>query len=182
MIIDPKHISSREYYTTHNHIENYDMYDFLKYIIEHPIDQMQFVDHKKRLMAFRMEARPSTPQFAKDIIDELRKTFYNNSISLYSMVGFTNDSESHPIHKDVMDVLYLQAIGEVEWSIWNSDSQDSHIESNEGECIFSIKLSPGDAIWVPRNIFHFVKPLCPRVGFSFGVEGPIDPSTYIDDI
>lgn len=171
MIIDPKHISNREYYTSRFEIQDYDMYDFLKYAINHPTDHALFNDNKKNLILHKMEERRSTPSFAREIIKELRKTFYKNSINLHGMVGFTNDSRSHEIHRDSMDVLYLQVIGEVEWSIWNSDKVIR---------VFSTKLTPGDTIWIPRGIPHHVKPLSPRVGFSFGIEGDPEASEYAD--
>jgi len=31
-------------------------------------------------------------------------------------------------------------------------------------------MSPGDFIYVPKNIFHEVIPLTPRVGISFGID------------
>lgn len=179
MIIDHKQISNKKYYTTYCNEVDYNMYDFIRYSDNHPKEYKQFIDHRKRLLLTAMEIRPSTPYFAKKIIKKLKNTFYKNEISLQAFVGFTNDSESHSIHRDAMDVLYLQVIGNINWSIWESNSSEDAIEPDEGFCIFKKTLVPGDMIWIPRGTFHFIEPLTPRVGFSFGVEGTTDPCTYI---
>jgi ribosomal protein L16 Arg81 hydroxylase len=52
-------------------------------------------------------------------------------------------------------------------------------DSGIGEKTWENVMIPGDAIWIPRGTFHHVSPRSGRVGFSFGVEGKPEPSTYI---
>jgi ribosomal protein L16 Arg81 hydroxylase len=169
-----------KYYYYPQSIEfSYNLYDYMRYFYDHPKDITMWNDLKENLNLVKMEERPSTPDFAKKILKELKTTFYKNKISLHSFSGFTNTSKSFDIHRDTMDILYLQVIGEIEWSIWESKLDQRIINSDEGKCIFKEVFRPGDMIWVSRGTFHHVKPLSPRVGFSFGVEGP-DPSTYVN--
>jgi hypothetical protein len=158
---------------------NYDMYDLIHYLSTHPEEFRLWEHDNKRLGLTKMEFRQSTPDFAKKIIKDLKFTFYKNNISCHAYCGFTDHSKSFEIHKDKMDVLYLQVIGNTEWSIWESDLNEMNITPDQGKCIFNEKFMPGKWIWVPRGTYHFVKPFGPRIGFSFGVEGDPDPSIYI---
>ena len=158
---------------------NYDMYDFITYVNSHPEEFKIWEPKNRRLGLTKMESRQSTPEFAKSIIKNLKTTFYKNNISCHAYCGFTNYSKSFNIHKDQMDVLYLQVIGDTEWSIWESDLDEKEITPDQGKCILKEKFIPGKWIWVPRGTYHFVKPITPRVGFSFGIENNPDPATYI---
>jgi hypothetical protein len=158
---------------------NYDMYDFITYMNTHPEKFKIWEPNNRRLGLIKMESRKSTPDFAKIILNNLRKTFYKNNITCHAFCGFTNYSKSFNIHKDKMDVLYLQVIGDIQWSIWESDLDKSQIDPKQGTCISKYKFTPGNWIWVPRGTYHLVEPIDPRVGFSFGIENNPDPSTYI---
>jgi hypothetical protein len=158
---------------------NYDMYDFMFYMNSHPEKNKMWEPKNRRLGLIRMESRQSTPDFAKDIIKSLKQVFYKNFITCHAYCGFTNYSKSFNIHKDKMDVLYLQVIGNTEWSIWESDLDQKDIAPEQGTCIFKQNFGPGNWIWVPRGTYHFVNPIGPRVGFSFGIENDPDPSGYV---
>jgi hypothetical protein len=158
----------------------YDMYDFMTYMNSHPEECKSWEPKNRKLSLYKMEQRSSTPDFAKDIIKSLRKTFYKNHISCYAFCGFTEYSKSFKIHKDKMDVFYLQVIGDVQWSLWNSHIGDAvNIKRNQGECYLKENFFPGKWIWVPRGTYHLVEPITPRVGFSFGIEGGPDPYDYL---
>jgi hypothetical protein len=159
---------------------NYDMYDFIYYMNSHPNEFKIWEPRNRRLGLTGMEQRSSTPDFAKNIIKILRTTFYKNQISCYSFCGFTEYSKSFQIHKDTMDVLYLQVIGDTEWSIWESDLDEKQITADQGTCVFKEKFTPGKWIWVPRGTYHFVQPITPRVGVSFGIENDLDPASYLN--
>jgi hypothetical protein len=158
---------------------NYDMYNFITYMNTHPEEFKIWEPKNRRLGLTKMESRQSTPEFAKSIIKNLKTTFYKNNISCHAYCGFTNYSKSFNIHKDQMDVLYLQVIGNTEWSIWESDIDEKDITSDQAECVYKENFIPGKWIWVPRGTYHLVKPITPRIGFSFGIENNPDPSTYI---
>lgn len=157
----------------------YNMYEYIQYLKEHPEKLTLYQNDKKRITLLGMEKRSSTPSFAKEIVSKLRSTFYKNNISLYSFSGFTQDSKSFEIHKDKMDVLYLQVIGEINWSIWTSELNEGNITPEQGSCIFKEKFVPGNWIYIPRGTYHFIEPITPRVGFSFGIESDPDPKEYI---
>jgi hypothetical protein len=158
---------------------SYDMYDFMTYMNTHPEEFKIWESKNRRLGLTKMELRQSTPDFAKNIIEKLKKTFYKNDITCHAYCGFTDYSKSFNIHKDKMDVLYLQVVGDVEWSIWKSNIDEKDITPDQGECVYKEKFIPGKWIWVPRGTYHLVKPITPRIGFSFGIENDHDPSTYI---
>lgn len=177
-------VRNKQYHYFGNIINvDYDWYRFVKLVSTHPNKSVKWMDDRKLVDLTNAAARPSLPKFAHNILKDLATTFHKNGPSLVPFAGFTDDHESLQIHRDSMDVLYLQVLGEIRWSIWQPDEPvlaPMHvIQPAEGEQIWEAKFSPGDLIWIPRGVWHHVTPLGPRVGFSFGVEGDPDPSTYI---
>lgn len=139
-----------------------------------------------RVLIQGIEKARSRPRFVRDILDRMNKFFINNTSSCHIFSGIINDSGSFPIHKDGMDVLYLQVKNTITWKVYphkdgsrfNTDRDDKKTPPAERSC-FSKTLYPGDMMWIPRGTYHQVVTTEPRVGFSFGVEGPTDPCTYI---
>jgi hypothetical protein len=121
------------------------------------------------------------PKNVRQIEQHLKDTFYKNVISCQIFAGIHKQSGSFPIHKDVMDVCYIQVKNDITLKIFKDP---------ESRSIFSKKFQPGDGIWIPRGTYHQIVTDKPRIGYSFGVEGPadkkirdqgvdLDPSTYI---
>lgn len=162
-------------------VSDYDWYRFVKLIATHPNRNVVFTDPKQRVEIKECVQRPALPRFAKNIILTLNETFYDpgNVTTLVILGGFDASHKSFGIHKDVMDVFYVQVLGEINWSIWETDSPNPRIEESEGKQVWKDKFTPGRAIWIPRGTFHNIEPLSARVGFSFAIEKHPDPSTYI---
>lgn len=163
----------------------YSWYEYTKLISTHMKDMLKFNDAKQRVDLIQLHQRESIPSFAKNILNELNKTFNKNTASLIAFSGWDNH-QSFDIHKDTMDVLYLQVIGNITWQIWESDSpkKDLNPEEDEATMVWEKNMSPGDLIWIPRGVYHKVNPHGPRVGFSFGVENKsklteVNPAWYI---
>lgn len=179
-------VRNKQYHYFGNIIDvgDFTLYDYVKLIDSQPKDKKIWNKNKENISLFDLEKRESIPKFAKDIIFNLKENFTLNSITCIAFSGFTETSQSFKIHKDQMDVLYLQVVGSVVWSVWKSSVNEENILPEQGECIFRETFIPGDLIWIPRGTFHHVKPLSARVGFSFGVENvdvekDTNPSTYI---
>lgn len=134
-----------------------------------------------------LERRSSVPKFINDIIKELESIFPNNLITAHIFGGLTVKTQSRGgLHRDRMDVLYLQTLGNIEWSMWQAndiryykDESKRNLEKEEAELLYTSFFKPGNMIWVPREEYHLVEPYNSRLGISFGVEGKIDPSTYV---
>jgi len=157
---------------------DYSMFEFMKYFYKHPDSQTKWHTDKKRIDLIRMEHRNSTPEFAKSVLQVIRDMFPNNVVTLHAFMGLDQDSKSFNIHKDKAHVLYLQVFGETEFSIWENDPSLDHrpdnLEPEQAICLEKRIFKPGDAVWVRRGTYHYIKPLTPRVSFSFGVEGDLD--------
>ena len=126
------------------------------------------------------EWRASTPKWARVALNELQKTFYKNTVTLQLFGGISNESKSEHIHKDPMDIIYVQGPGSVNWALWTTENQKmSGIPPDECTQVYSELYTTGRACYVPRGMHHSADPLSSRCGFSFGIEGSIDPSTYI---
>jgi ribosomal protein L16 Arg81 hydroxylase len=174
-------VRNRQHYYFGNVINtaDFNLFKYIKLLDSHPNEAKTWNNEKENISLTTLESRGSSPNFIKDIISELRDVFTINKISCHSFSGFTETSQSFKIHKDPMDVLYLQGVGSVVWSVWESIVDEDNILPEQGKCIFQETFTPGDLIWIPRRTYHHVKPLEARVGFSFGVENNPDPSTYI---
>jgi ribosomal protein L16 Arg81 hydroxylase len=153
----------------------------------HPDEERIINESKLGFLLTAVERRNSAPKFIKDIIKELESIFPNNQITAHIYSGFTKKSKSlGSLHRDPMDVLYLQVLGNVEWSMWQAnkiqyyeDSTKTILDKEEADLLYSSLFKPGNMIWVPREEYHLVKPINSRLGVSFGIEGKIDPATYI---
>ena len=121
------------------------------------------------------------PKWAWQIEKDLQHVFPWAKITLQLIGGLTDESRSpFNIHKDGMDVLYVQVLGEIEWSIHTpKDGAEERISADggaelkvgEADMLYSDWFMPGRAIYVPAGTYHNVKPYSSRLGFSFGVEG-----------
>jgi len=161
----------------------WDMFYFSKMLWSHPKEHIKFMDSFKRIELNQLQLRGSIPEFSKIIYRELKKVFHKHEITMLGFYGPEVGSESFRIHADGMDVLYLQVIGEIVWSVWrrydNAESKNFLPEDEEGEMLDAWHFTPGDLIWIPRGTYHRVEAAMPRLGFSFGVEGPGDPCKYV---
>jgi ribosomal protein L16 Arg81 hydroxylase len=75
----------------------------------------------------------------------------------FGLISFTAFEKGTGRHQDNTDVVYLQVIGSVNWHIWLDDKE------------IDIKLSAGDAMFMPANIYHEVSSLTPRAGITFTI-------------
>lgn len=162
--------SSRQWLYLPQFIEvTHEPYAFMKYVATHP--KINWVDSKLRFDLPESQQRGSTAKWAKNHITYMRDIFTESTISLVIFAGMNSKSESFKIHKDTMDVFFVQAHGNITWQIWDNAEGD-------GDPLLDTIMTPGDAVYVPRGVYHRVIQSEPRVGYSFGVEGP-DPTLYL---
>jgi ribosomal protein L16 Arg81 hydroxylase len=84
---------------------------------------------------------------------------YNNApVSAHTYISFTDQSKTFGKHVDDLDVYFLQALGQTQFTVWEEDQE------------FVYTLKPGDMLHIPAGLYHDTKPLTPRVGISYGVE------------
>ena len=76
----------------------------------------------------------------------------------HGYINLMSKSGENGRHKDQADVIFWQVCGSTIWTVENQDET----------CVNT--LNPGDAIYVPANIYHSVESLTPRAGISFGLE------------
>ena len=74
---------------------------------------------------------------------------------LYMTLAVTNNEFGN--HCDTADVIFWQALGSTSWRVDDGGFHD-------------YVLNQGDCIYVPKEMFHDVKSLTPRVGVSIGLE------------
>ncbi len=135
-------------------------------------------------LLLRCERRGSIPPWAKDMHSNLKKLFPDNDITIHMFGGLSDEARSFKIHRDGMDVLYVQLIGQIEWSIWKPKpnvTPQSNMDRPNCTKLYSNRFTPGRAIYVPRGTYHLVEPYMSRAGFSFGIEGK-NPCTYFQDV
>jgi mannose-6-phosphate isomerase-like protein (cupin superfamily) len=150
--------------------EAYDWNQHMDLLDWHPQEMIDSNSTKFRIGLNSFHLRPSAPEFAKEIVDQMTETFSlhgdKRKITNIAFTGFGQESDSYPWHKDSMDVFLVQVIGTVGLRV------EGH--NNDEEFDFS----PGDYVWLPRGTHHQVLPRTSRCTFSFGVEGDPDPAIY----
>ena len=147
--------------------EVYDWNRHMELLDTHPESGLDTNTNKLRIGLNSFHSRPSAPQFARDIEQEMQDTFaIRNHITNIAFTGFGPNSDSYPRHADQMDVFLVQVIGEIQIQI-----EGLHDDA-------PVPFKPGDYYWIPRGTYHQIFPTTSRVSFSFGVEGDPDPSLY----
>lgn len=160
------------------HIQDFNWNEFMPFFDSHPEKLRGIKEEARRFTLMKCDERSKTPLCGKFVLNNLKSLFSEDQHrhTLHMFGGWTDTHKSFKIHKDSMDVLYLQMIGEVEWSIWEkrpeyTSGSPSILDSKSGKKVWRKKFKRGDMIWVPRGTYHLCEPYGSRVGFSFGVEG-----------
>jgi len=163
---------------------DFNMFDMANLYRTHPSgknnDLIIINEKKKRVDMKAFGLRSSAPQCLQDVLPMLRQYRpVENRVTSIAFMSFTADGKSFDIHRDSMDVYYVQAVGQVTWTFWDiRDDIEAHAATPEdGTIIEQRVLNPGDAVWAPRGVWHHVTVTEPRAGVSYGIEGPVDPST-----
>jgi len=89
---------------------------------------------------------------AKNVMNELEC----NHAHLY--FNITTKTKTYGRHKDTVDVWFWQCQGATKWIL-----DDKHLGGNWTD---EVILNPGDLIFIPKNMYHNVIPLSPRLGIS----------------
>jgi len=157
---------------------------FIKLYDSHPPNLIQGNAKKSNYTLHKFNERPSAPKQIHDMCRTLKEKFYKNNISLIAFGSWGGTSQSFNIHRDKMDVIYMQGLGEVDLSIWEETSPVTVDNTDYGEreklkLVQKNRMQTYDTIWIPRGTFHLIQPINTRVGLSFGIEGSTDPCTYI---
>jgi len=142
--------------------------DALTFLDSHPQDLIDRHHDKMRFFLSNAHKRPSSPEFAKNVVSEMRKIFTKNPITNIAFMGFGSENKSYPWHKDKMDVFLVQVLGDVQIRVENSEWSDTPRNFRVGDCVY-----------IPRGTHHQIITGKSRVTFSFGVEKEPDPSTYV---
>ena len=140
----------------------------MSFFDSHPAEELIKHEGKMRFTLNQCAQRASLPVSARSIIEDMRQTFVNNKITLISFYGFGPDTDSYPWHKDKMDVFLVQVQGKCELTVEGTEYEDE-----------PYSLTKGSSFYIPRGTHHRIQPLSSRLTWSFGVEGPTDPSDYI---
>lgn len=97
-------------------------------------------------------------QAAADFLAAIRRLDPSRPASAHVYIGLTRFSESFGRHRDNSDVFFWQVLGRTSWKVYAQDGVQEHT------------LGAGDVLYVPKNMDHEVRSLCPRVGISFGLD------------
>lgn len=166
-------------------VNNYSWNNIMDLVDSHPKDKYDWNREKQRLALNQFHGRESAPQFAKDIVEEMRQVFSEPAprkekyekgppqITNIAFCGFGQFSGSYPRHKDSMDVFLVQVINDCKITVGYTEEP-----RNQDEIRI---MKPGDVLWIPRGTWHKLEPTVSRVTFSFGFESDpdCDPALWI---
>lgn len=178
-------IRDKKHWWTKIDVDWYSWDSHLALIDTHPDEVCDWNRDKQRLACNNFHNRPSAPQFAKDIWNDMNNYFVppapkkakyekgHPHITNIAFTGFGRNSDSYPRHKDNMDVFLIQVLGDIPIRIGYGEE-----ESNDDELTV---MKPGDAVWIPRGTYHQLYPQSSRCTFSFGFESDddCDPAFFI---
>lgn len=85
------------------------------------------------------------------------QTLTDRQCSAHCYISLLEISGTFGRHNDSSDVFFWQVQGRTHWTV-------------EQEKTYEYELLPNDLIYIPRFIFHTVRPLSPRAGISFGID------------
>jgi hypothetical protein len=188
-----------------NKVKDFGYIDWIKLIETHPIEDLNKLENKKKQLKLykpekdaielrHLERRGSMPEWFKDLLGRMEKTFYKNHITALGFGSFGPNASSFRIHRDRMDVIYLQVLGNVKLSLWRptvpvnpvhntlvspEDTFHPRKDSDKAEKFWGRVFSPDELLWIPRGTYHYIEPINTRLAISFGVEGVINPMSYI---
>lgn len=165
---------------------NFDWERCLRLLDTHMKNRIGGNVRKNNFQLLDTHKRGSIPKQLKEMVAQLEEKFYKNKVTLICFGSIGPNSKSFNIHRDTMDVIYMQGLGEVDLSIWEGvegaklvDNLDYGDRSSVRQ-IFKKRFKKYDIIWIPRGTYHLIEPVGSRVGFSFGIEDTdINPKDYI---
>ena len=99
--------------------------------------------------------RPNTFQKAYDEVLSNCPLIVDDYTAMDVYISFTGGAESFGKHKDTDDVLIVQAIGRMKYTLYTHQIPQEFI------------LSPGDSLFIPEGTYHDPTTLEPRVTLSF---------------
>lgn len=106
---------------------------------------------------------------AENIRKYINEIFHKNVVTCHIYFAIANEgSGSLKLHRDSMDVIYIQGINRTVMNIRDGKYHDSEI-------LFDQVFEPGDMIYIPAGTAHEIIAFEPRASLSIGVE-------YIEDV
>jgi quercetin dioxygenase-like cupin family protein len=94
----------------------------------------------------------------KEVFTKTTELFGKEPNSGCTLINFVGQQNTIPIHTDSRDSFLWQAIGSVEWRIFETNEENSPYQS--------LTVSPGDVLFVPSGIIHTVFCPNPRAAIS----------------
>lgn len=105
-----------------------------------------------------------------------KNIFHKNEISAHTYFGMCEQgSEQLNLHKDTMDVIYIQAINRTRFNVRDGTSKKNN------KILFDKVFDPQEIIYIPAGTAHEIISFEPRASISIGVEGIIEnyPPDYL---
>lgn len=112
------------------------------------------------------------------------ETETNNAVDAHVYFSKSSQLENgFGIHKDLAHNFIIQIEGQTHWKVgtnFYTDDRDNLEEWRYNDKLsIDVILNPGDAIFVPANVYHSAKPLSKRISISFPM--PANKSIYFEN-
>ena len=120
-----------------------------------PVDGLDVAYRMRDTYYLSSGYRPKTLQQAYDEVLSDCPLRINNYNKMDVYISFTGGAESFGKHKDTDDVLIVQAIGRMKYTLYDDQIPQEFI------------LNPGDSLFIPEGTYHDPTTLEPRVTLSF---------------
>ena len=120
--------------------------------------QGQAIYHTDAMGIICHEVKHKSYTRVHEIAAMLSQEYNNAPVSSHTYISFIDSAKTFGKHVDDLDVYFLQAIGQTQFTVWEDDQE------------FVYNLRPGQMLHIPAGLYHDTKALTPRVGISYGVE------------
>lgn len=91
-------------------------------------------------------------------------TFWPVSV-FFNVIG---NEYSIPTHSDDRHTIHWQCQGTSHWTIYPPADENGQYDASKDHAVADYVLNPGDVIYLPHRVRHFVKITEPRASIAFG--------------
>ena len=121
------------------------------------------VDTRKMFFPLSMNDHP----LISSITEKLSELSERECNSCHVYAGLGTQTRASPVHKDRMHVFVVQVLGSCDWKVFEDGYDDI---KKEGKATLSLRMIPGNCIYIPQGIYHAAFPDQSRMLLSFGFQ------------
>ena len=130
---------------------------------------------ERNILLKEQRRRSAAPQVIKEVFEAYPNDFKDHWV--FISAGESSRSIFR-VHRDVLPAFIVCQHGTMDVSIWEypEDVYDFAVTDSDAKLIEKRCLYPGDAVIIPKGIYHYVEPSADRISVTFAgrKDGEVD--------